>query len=70
MLALCRTLVVKGELSCKDKLSVYQLLCSPVLNRCLKLWVVTEKRRLRIKAARTVRQESLSWGMVIFQRPE
>jgi len=51
MRALYRSIVVKRELSRKAKLSIYRSIYVPTLTSGHKLWVVTERLRLRIQAA-------------------
>lgn len=51
MQALYRTVVVKKDLSHKAKLSIYQYVYVPTLTCSHELLAVTERTRLRIKAA-------------------
>jgi len=50
--ALYRTVLVKRELSRKAKLSIYWSVYVPTLTSGHELWVVTERTRLRIQAAK------------------
>ena len=52
MRALYRSVVVKKELSRKAKLSIYRSIYVPTLTYGHELWVVTERTRLRIQAAK------------------
>uniref|UniRef100_A0A8C6M0A0 Reverse transcriptase domain-containing protein n=1 Tax=Nothobranchius furzeri TaxID=105023 RepID=A0A8C6M0A0_NOTFU len=52
MLALYRSVVVKRELSQKAMLSIYRSIYVPTLTYGHELWVVTERTRLRIQAAK------------------
>ncbi len=46
-----RSVVVKKELSCKPKLSIYRSIYVPTLTYGHELWVMTERTRSRIQAA-------------------
>jgi len=52
MRALYRSVVVKRELSRKAKLSIYRSIYVPTLTYVHELWVVTERMRLWIQAAK------------------
>nr|XP_054604257.1 uncharacterized protein LOC129165341 [Nothobranchius furzeri] len=52
MRALYRSVVVKRELSQKEKLSIYRWIYVPTLTYGHDLWVVTERTRSRIQAAK------------------
>lgn len=58
MRVLYRAAVVKRELNQMSKLLIYQLIYVPTLTAGHKLWVVTERMRLRIQAA----EKSFLWG--------
>ncbi|KAL0184943.1 hypothetical protein M9458_020639, partial [Cirrhinus mrigala] len=49
--SLYRSVVVKKELSCKAKLSIYRSIYVPTLTYGHELWVMTERIRSRIQAA-------------------
>ncbi|KAL0186471.1 hypothetical protein M9458_018141, partial [Cirrhinus mrigala] len=51
MRSLYRSVVVKKELSCKAKLSIYRSIYVPTLTYGHELWVMTERIRSRIQAA-------------------
>ncbi|KAK3534060.1 hypothetical protein QTP86_001191 [Hemibagrus guttatus] len=51
MRSMCRSVVVKKELSRKAKLSIYQSIYVPTLTYGHELWVMTERVRSRIQAA-------------------
>ena len=51
MRSLYRSVVVKKELSCKAKLSIYRSIYVPTLTYGHELWVMTERTRSRIQAA-------------------
>ncbi len=51
MRSMYRSVVVKKELSCKAKLSIYRLIYVPTLTYGHELWVMTERTRSRIQAA-------------------
>lgn len=46
-----RSVVVKKELSCKEKLSIYRLINIPTHTNGHELWVMTERQNDRINAA-------------------
>ena len=52
MRALYRSVVVKKELSRKAKLSIYRSVYVPTLTYGHELWVVTERTRSQIQAAK------------------
>ncbi len=51
MRSMYRSVVVKKELSCKAKLSIYRSIYVPTLTYGHELWVMTERARSRIQAA-------------------
>ncbi len=51
MRSMYRSVVVKKELSCKAKLSIYRSIYVPTLTYGHELWVMTERTRSRIQAA-------------------
>ncbi|GAA6099878.1 uncharacterized protein LOC111191400, partial [Tachysurus ichikawai] len=51
MRSIYRSVVVKKELSCKAKLSIYQSIYVPTLTYGHELWVMTERTRSWIQAA-------------------
>ena len=50
--SLCRTVVMKRELSQKEKLSIYRSFFVPTLTYGHEGWVMTERARSRIQAAK------------------
>ena len=52
MRSLYRSVVVKKELSRKAKLSIYQSIYVPTLTYGHELWIMTERTRSRIQAAK------------------
>ncbi len=51
MRSMYRSVVVKKELSCKAKLSIYRSIYVPTLTYGHELWVITKRTRSRIQAA-------------------
>ena len=54
MRTLNRSVVVKRELSCKAKLSIYRSVYVPILTYGHELWVMTERMRSRVQAAKSI----------------
>jgi hypothetical protein len=51
MRSMYQSVVVKKELTCKAKLSIYRSIYVPTLTYGHELWVMTERKRSRIQAA-------------------